>query len=292
MPNLKDLKNRISGVKSTQKITKAMRMVAASKLIRARRLIENSKSYITKMKQIVSDISISEQQLFKASPIMSGSGKSDSYLFVVITSDKGLCGSLNANLIKQVLSSLIATKNIGKKFKIYCIGKKGNDLLSAKFEEHIILSELLPATKSISHSAADKYTKNILELFEKGEFDIAYIFYNNFKSVISHIPTKLQIIPFDGNNQFENGTTKTYLLEPNANQILTELLAKNLSVQLYEALLNSIASEFSARMNARENATNNSNDIIKKLTLKYNKTRQASITNELIEIISGAEALK
>jgi F-type H+-transporting ATPase subunit gamma len=291
MPSLKSLKNRIKSIKSTQKITKAMKMVAASKLKRAREQAEASQPYANKMASIVHNLSggSGEQQLDQVS-LLSGTGKDDVHLIIVATSDRGLCGSFNTSIIKssrRKVSSLLAQ---GKKVKIICVGKKGYDLLKSQYQSHIIKHYDGLGKKGIKFVEANSIAEVILEQFEKREFDYCHIIYNKFKSVISQILTDQQLIPL----HFEGGTAQESSncdYEPSEEAILENLLPKNVAVQIYHALLENFASEQGARMSAMENATRNSGEIIKELNLLYNRTRQAYITKELIEIISGAEAV-
>jgi len=290
MPSLKDLKNRVKSVKSTQKITKAMKMVAAAKLRRAREQAEASRPYAEAMEAMLAALASSINEGAQAPALLSGSGKSDVQLLVVATSDRGLCGAFNGSIVRAVRRRVRELQMHGVTVKLLCIGRKGYEQLSGEFGAFIIGRQELPK-KRISYTDADALAKQLIERFELGEFDQAHIVYNQFRSAISQIVTFQQLIPLAIDTNAAAAPDVTYEYEPDEEEILADLLPKNLGVQLYKALLENAASEQGARMTAMDNATRNAGDMIKKLNLKYNRTRQAAITKELIEIISGAEAV-
>ena len=287
MPSLKDLKNRIESVKSTRKITKAMQMVAAAKLRRAQEAALSGRSYSDRFEVVMSGLASSVGS--NAGPrLLSGTGSNQNHLLIVMTAERGLCGGFNSNIAK--LARVQANKLVleGKSVKIITVGKKGRDSLKRDFDSSFIDHVDLTEMKRASYGDASKITTNILARFENEEFDIATIFYGKFESVISQIPTSKQIIP----STFENSdVSSTYDYEPSEEEILIELLPKAITAQIYRALLENGASEQGARMSAMDNATRNAGEMIDKLIIQYNRSRQAVITNELIEIISGAEAL-
>lgn len=291
MPSLKSLKNRIKSIKSTQKITKAMKMVAASKLKRAREQAEASEPYANRMSMIVRNLAKgSNSSGSEQISLLSGTGKDLIHLIIIATSDRGLCGSFNTSILKSArrkISSLLAQ---GKKVKIICVGKKSYDLLKSQYQSLIIKHYDGLGKKGIKFAEANSIAEFVLEQFEKGEFDYCHIIYNKFKSVISQILTDQQLVPLHFEQESENSNAVCEY-EPTEEEILENLLPKNIAVQIYYALLENFASEQGARMSAMDNATRNSGEIIKELNLLYNRTRQAYITKELIEIISGAEAV-
>jgi len=294
MPSLKDLRNRISSVKATQKITKAMQMVAAAKLRRAQEAAEAARPYAERMGEVLANLAAEYEGRDDAPKLMAGTGKDDVHLLVVATAERGLCGGFNTNiakLAKERTRSLIAQ---GKTVKILCVGKKGFDALKRDFGKHIIKTIELQGVKNVGFANADEIGREVLSMFEKGEFDVCTLFYSEFRSVISQIPTAQQLIPasFDGADTAEQGeASAVYEYEPDEGEILADLLPRNISVQIFRGLLENAASEQGARMSAMDNATRNAGDMIDKLTISYNRQRQAQITKELIEIISGAEAL-
>ena len=296
MPSLKDLRNRIASVKSTQKITQAMQMVAAAKLRRAQDAAEAARPYAERMDSVLANLSGSMKDQDSASPLLVGTGKSDTHLLVVGTADRGLCGGFNSSIAKIAREQIDALVAEGKTVKVLCVGKKGHDALKRVYGSYIIdLIELRDA-RSISFDIAAGIAKKILELFEAGEFDVATLFYGKFKSVLTQEPTAQQIIPAalsdaEGAQSAADLGGATYDYEPDEKEILEDLLPRNLTVQVFRALLENAASEQGARMTAMDNATRNAGDMIDKLTITYNRSRQAQITKELIEIISGAEAL-
>lgn len=288
MPSLKDLKNRIKSVKSTQKITKAMKMVAAAKLRRAKDRAEQARPYADKMAVILSSLAASQSQ--SGLKLLTGTGKSDVALLVVMTSDRGLCGAFNSSITRATKRKVAELKQAGKDVKIFTVGKKAYDLLKYDFGTIIIgrLSEI--GKKQVQYTEAEMISREVLKLFNGGGIDTVHIVYNHFKSAISQVVTFKQIIPLaiDVN---ANANTTPYEFEPDEESILADLLPRNVAVQVFGGLLENAASEQGARMTAMDNATRNAGEMIGKLTLKYNRTRQATITKELIEIISGAEAL-
>ena len=292
MPSLKDLKNRIESVKNTRKITKAMQMVAAAKLRRAQDLAEASRPYTERFNSVLGAL-VSANAAGSGGPqLLVGTGKDQTHLLVVMTAERGLCGGFNSNIAKLAKSHALKLLEQGKTVKILTVGKKGRDVvkrdLGKHFVDHIDLSEI----KSIRYTDAQAISKSILGRFTAGEFDVATLFYSKFVNVVTQIPTAQQVIPasFD-----DDEGTKTesliYEYEPTEEEILADLLPRGVGTQIFAALLENGASEQGARMSAMDNATRNAGDMIDKLTIQYNRSRQAVITNELIEIISGAEAL-
>ncbi len=291
MASLDDLKKRITSVKSTQKITKAMKMVAAAKLKRAQDNAEKGRPYSKKMSNIILNLSGSISDKDSSPKLLSGTGKENIHLCVVITSDRGLCGGFNANIIKKAKSYFSKIINEGKELKIITVGSKGNDQLKRAFGDKIIENISFKNSKNTNYFDAEKVGKIIIEKFEKDEFDICTIFYNQFKNVITQIPQAQQIIPLNTEDNGENKTEDSYEFEPDEDEILSNLLPKNISTQIFKAMLENSASEQGARMSAMDNATRNAGEMVDKLTIEYNRSRQAAITKELIEIISGAESL-
>jgi F-type H+-transporting ATPase subunit gamma len=290
MASLDDLKKRITSVKSTQKITKAMKMVAAAKLKRAQESAEKGRPYSEKMNNVILNLSNGISDKDNAPKLLSGSGKEQIHLCVVMTSDRGLCGGFNANIIKKAKSHFAKLAREGKELKIVTVGSKGNDQLKRAYGDKIIENISFKNSKNANYFDADKVGKIIIEKFEKEEFDICTIFYNQFKNVITQIPQAQQIIPLNTVDD-ENKSDETYEFEPDEDEILNNLLPKNISTQIFKAMLENSASEQGARMSAMDNATRNAGEMVDKLTIEYNRSRQAAITKELIEIISGAESL-
>jgi F-type H+-transporting ATPase subunit gamma len=291
MPSLKDLKNRIKSVKSTQKITKAMKMVAAAKLRRAREQAEAARPYAESMEGLLANLAAGSSQNSSERSLLSGTGKSDTHLIVVATSDRGLCGGFNSTIVRAVKRKTRELQASGVTVKLLFVGRKGYEQLYHDFSKIIVGKNDLPK-KKISYSDAENISRELITRFEAGEFDVAHVVYNKFKSAISQVVTFQQLIPLEiTSNQQLATNTAPYEYEPNEAEILADLLPKNLSVQVYRSLLENAASEQGARMTAMDNATRNAGEMIKKLSLKYNRTRQAAITKELIEIISGAEAV-
>lgn len=295
MANLKELKLRIRSVKSTQKITKAMKMVAAAKLRRARERAEAAAPYADRMGQVLLSLA-SKAETFDAAPkLLTGTGKSDVQLLVVMTSDRGLCGAFNGSIVRAAKRRAIELQRAGKQVKILCIGSKGSDQLRHGFSDKIIDKIEGLSKKAISYADAEEIAFRLTTMFEAGEFDVCTLIFNRFKSAIAQEVTLQQVIPLDLHVP-EEVAVKTstaqalYEYEPSEEDVLSDLLPRNLAVQVYHAFLENAASEQGARMTAMDNATRNAGDMIKGLTLVYNRTRQAVITKELIEIISGAEA--
>lgn len=296
MPSLKDIRNRIGSVKSTQKITSAMKLVAASKLRRAQEQAEAGRPFAERMARMLSSLSAGVSAETGGPKLMVGTGSDQTHLLVVISSDRGLCGGFNGSIVREAKRQIARLQGEGKTVKLLCVGRKGRDLLRREYPKAIIQSYEEVGKKRLSFADADMVANKVLELFDAGEFDVCSIVYNKFKSAITQVVTVQQIIPFavptaDAAPETGGEAKALYEFEPNEERILTDLLPRNLSIQVYSALLESAASEQGARMTAMDNATRNAGDMIKKLTLVYNRTRQASITKELIEIISGAEAV-
>ena len=292
MPSLDDLKKRIKSVKSTQKITKAMKMVAAAKLRKAQESAEKGRPYSQKMQSIILNLTRSINDPENAPKLLVGNGKDKTYLCVVLTADRGLCGGFNSNICKLAKANFKKILNEGKNLKIITVGSKGLDQIKREFGKYIIKSFSFKEKKQISFTEAEIIGKEVINLFQKKEFDKCILFYNNFKNVITQIPQAQQIIPADS-SQAENNDEKilSYEFEPDEDEILEELLPKNISTQIFKAFLENAASEQGSRMTAMDNATRNAGELVDKLTINYNRSRQASITKELIEIISGAESL-
>ena len=291
MASLDDLKKRITSVKSTQKITKAMKMVAAAKLKRAQDSAEKGRPYSEKMNNIILNLSSGISDKETAPKLLSGSGKEQIHLCVVMTSDRGLCGGFNANIIKKAKSYFTKLNKEGKELKIITVGSKGNDQLKRVYGNKIIDNISFKNSKNANYFDAEKVGKIIIEKFQKEEFDICTIFYNQFKNVITQIPQAQQIIPLNTKSDDQNNPEDNYEFEPDEDEILSNLLPKNISTQIFKAMLENSASEQGARMSAMDNATRNAGEMVDKLTIEYNRSRQAAITKELIEIISGAESL-
>ncbi|MEL3891897.1 F0F1 ATP synthase subunit gamma [Ferrovibrio sp. MS7] len=294
MPSLKSLRIRINSVKSTQKITKAMKMVAASKLRRAQEAAEAARPYAERMAGMLSSLAAGQAGADNAPRLLIGTGKDDVHLLVVATAERGLCGAFNSSIVKLARRRIEELTAQGKKVKILCVGKKGRDQLRRDHADKIVDTVDLSKVRKVGFTEAQEISDRVLAMFEAGEFDVATIFFNNFKSVISQIPTGTQLIPAQVGGEGEVAGDiggAAYEYEPEEGAILEKLLPRNLSVQVYRALLENAASEQGARMSAMDNATRNAGEMIKKLTTVYNRTRQAQITKELIEIISGAEAV-
>ena len=292
MPSLDDLKKRIKSVKSTQKITKAMKMVAAAKLRKAQENAEKGRPYSKKIQNIILNLTKSISDPENAPKLLIGTGEDKTILCVVLTADRGLCGGFNSNICKLAKINFKRILNEGKNLKILTVGSKGLDQIKREFGKYIIKSFSFKEKKQISFTEAEIIGKEVINLFQKKEFDKCILFYNNFKNVITQIPQAQQIIPADS-SQAENNDEKilSYEFEPDEDEILEELLPKNISTQIFKAFLENAASEQGSRMTAMDNATRNAGELVDKLTINYNRSRQASITKELIEIISGAESL-
>ncbi|MGL4445432.1 MAG: F0F1 ATP synthase subunit gamma [Alsobacter sp.] len=291
MASLKDLRNRIASVKATQKITKAMQMVAAAKLRRAQLAAEAARPYAERMNAVLANVAGGVVGA-SAPPLLAGNGKDNVHLLVVFTAERGLCGAFNssiARLAREHANKLLAE---GKTVKIICVGKKGYDILKRQFARQIIDTIELRNVRTMGFGNAEPIARRIIAMYEAGEFDVATIFFSRFRSVIAQIPTAQKVIPAEIPEQVPSaGSQSTYEYEPGEAAILETLLPRNIAVQVFRALLENAASEQGARMSAMDNATRNAGEMIKKQTMQYNRTRQAMITKELIEIISGAEAL-
>ncbi len=292
MPSLDDLKKRIKSVKSTQKITKAMKMVAAAKLRKAQENAEKGRPYSKKMQNIILNLTQSISDPKNAPKLLVGTGEDKKYLCVVLTADRGLCGGFNSNICKLAKTNFKKILNEGKDLKIITVGSKGLDQIKRDYGKYVIKKLSFKDKKQISFHEAEIVGNEIISLFNKNEFDKCILFYNNFKNVITQIPQAQQIIPAE-NKKSESADEKilSYEFEPEEDEILEDLLPKNISTQVFKALLENAASEQGSRMTAMDNATRNAGDLVDKLTINYNRSRQASITKELIEIISGAESL-
>jgi len=290
MASLDDLKKRISSVKSTQKITKAMKMVAAAKLRRAQESAERGRPYSQKMNNIILNLSSGISDKENAPKLLAGTGEDKVHLCVVMTADRGLCGGFNSNIIKKAKSYFQKLSDSGKELKIITVGSKGYDQLKRAYKDNIIENISFKESKNANYFDADKVGKILIQKFEQKEFDVCTIFYNQFKNVITQIPQEQQIIPLEINEE-EKSSDENYEFEPDEDEILGNLLPKNISTQIFKAMLENSASEQGSRMSAMDNATRNAGEMVDKLTIQYNRSRQAAITKELIEIISGAESL-
>ncbi|MEX0954691.1 MAG: F0F1 ATP synthase subunit gamma [Rhizobiaceae bacterium] len=290
MASLKDLRNRIASVKATQKITKAMQMVAAAKLRRAQEAAEAARPYSERMEAVLANIAQAVSGGGEAPSLMTGTGKDDVHLLVVATADRGLCGGFNSQIVRLAREHIRRLQAGGKTVKIFTVGRKGNDMLRRDFGKLIIERTELKEVKQVGFANADEIGKKIIALFEDGQFDVCTLFYSKFKSVISQIPTAQSLIPA-ATGEAEESDGAIYDYEPSAEEILGDLVPRNIAVQIFKALLENAAGEMGAKMSAMDNATRNAGEMIDKLTITYNRQRQAQITKELIEIISGAEAL-
>ncbi len=298
MPSLKDLKNRINSVKATQKITKAMQMVAAAKLRRAQEAAEAARPYAERMDRIIANLAARVNDPASASPILVGTGRDETHLLIVATAERGLCGGFNSNIARLARDHARGLLAEGKTVKLLCVGRKGFDALKREFGDMIVDRIDLKEVKAVEFEHARAIGEKALAMFDRGEFDVCTLFFSEFRSVIRQVPTALRLIPATlpesaedkgGEPAGESGAAYEY--EPDEDEILRDLLPRNVSTQIFRALLENAASEQGARMAAMDNATRNAGEMIERLTLEYNRTRQAQITNELIEIISGAEAL-
>ncbi len=293
MPSLKDLRNRITSVKATRKITKAMQMVAAAKLRRAQEAATSARPYAERMDLLLGNLG-KRANPANAPKLLVGTGKDDVHLLIVMTAERGLCGGFNSNIAKLARADAVRLGTAGKSVKIITVGRKGADNLRRDFGKRIIDRVDLRGQKQISFAIAADIARKVITLFEAGEFDVATLYFSEFKSVMTQKPTALQMIPAklpEGNAAAATGAQAAYEFEPDENEILAELLPRNIASQIYRGLLENAASEQGARMSAMDSATRNAGDMIDKLTMRYNRARQANITKELIEIISGAEAL-
>jgi len=292
MPSLKALRTRIASVKATQKITKAMQMVAASKLRRAQAAAEAARPYAARMNAVLANLAGPMQGKDDAPRLLAGTGREQTHLLVVCTAERGLCGAFNSSIARLARDHAARLLADGKEVKILCVGKKGHDALRRIYAKQILEVLDLRAVKRLAFSDADAIGAKVRALFEEGQFDVATVFYSEFRSVISQVPTALQLVPAQIPDAGEaRGGVGIYEYEADEETILADLLPRNLSVQIFRALLENAASEMGAKMTAMDSATRNAGEMIKKLTLYYNRSRQAQITKELIEIISGAEAL-
>ena len=291
MPSLDDLRKRIKSVKSTQKITKAMKMVAAAKLRKAQENAEKGRPYSEKMSNIILNLSNSITDKENAPKLLTGTGTDKVHLCVVLTADRGLCGGFNSNIVKKAKSFFKKIKSEGKSLKIITVGSKGYDQLKRIYGSQIIEKISFKDSKIANYLDAEIVGKKIIELFEKNEFDMCTIFYNQFKNVMTQIPQAQQIIPLKSNESKKNSVEDNYEFEPEEDEILSNLLPKNISTQIFKAILENSASEQGSRMTAMDSVTRNAGELVDKLTINYNRSRQAAITKELIEIISGAESL-
>jgi F-type H+-transporting ATPase subunit gamma len=291
MASLDDLRKRIVSVKSTQKITKAMKMVAAAKLRKAQESAERGRPYSEKMQNIILNLTGSISDPSNAPKLLVGTGKEQTYLCVVMTSDRGLCGGFNTNICRLAKNFFLKVLKEGKTLKIITIGSKGHDQLKREYSKYIVQKLSFKDKKKISFNEADDVGKIIIDLFDKNEFDKCILFYNNFKNVMTQIPQAQQIIPAEKKENSKNNDEVFYEFEPDEDEILEDLLPKNISTQVFKAFLENSASEQGSRMTAMDSATRNAGDLVKSLTIVYNRSRQAAITKELIEIISGAESL-
>ncbi len=292
MPSLDDLRKRISSVKSTQKITKAMKMVAAAKLRKAQEMAEKGRPYSDKMDVIIQNLSKAINDPSNAPRLLVGTGEDKTHLCVVMTADRGLCGGFNTNICKLARKYFNVAIKSSKNLKIITVGTKGLDQLKRDYGKYIIKRINLKDKKKLTFLDAENIGKQIVDLFKNKEFDKCFIFYNKFKNVISQIPQQQQVIPAKLENTDKKDEEKSsYEFEPEEDEILEDLLPKNISTQIFKAFLENSASEQGSRMTAMDNATRNAGDLVDKLTINYNRSRQAAITKELIEIISGAESL-
>ena len=295
MASLKDLRGRINSVKSTRKITSAMKMVAASKLRRAQAAAEAARPYAERMSAMLSRLSANVAGMPGAPRLLVGTGRDQVHLVTAMTADRGLAGAFNSGVGRQARTLVRRLLSEGKTVKILAVGRKGRDYLRREFASNMSADMAMAGSKPIEFTAAKQVADQVFEMFERGEFDVATVVYNQFKSVIAQVPTEMQIIPLpppklEQDNE-QTGARATYEFEPDEETILLRLLPQNLAIQMYRAMLESNAGFYGAQMTSMDNATRNAGDMINRLTLNYNRTRQANITRELIEIISGAEAL-
>jgi F-type H+-transporting ATPase subunit gamma len=292
MASLKDMRVRIASTKATQKITKAMQMVAASKLRRAQSAAEAARPYAEKMDAVISSIATAAAGSPGTPALLAGTGKEQVHLLLVCTGERGLCGAFNSSIVRLARERALALMNEGKEVKFFCVGRKGYEQLRRQFEKQIVEHLDLRGVRQLGFSNAEDIANKVIARFENGEFDVCTLFYSRFRSVIAQIPTAQQIIPLVVEEKAANaGPAVSYEYEPEEDEILPRLLPRNLAVQIFRALLENNASFYGAQMSAMDNATRNAGDMIRKQTLVYNRTRQAQITKELIEIISGAEAV-
>jgi F-type H+-transporting ATPase subunit gamma len=292
MPSLKDMRVRIAATKATQKITKAMQMVAASKLRRAQAVAEAARPYAQHMRDVLVNIARSVGDLGTAPRLLIGTGSDNVQLLLVCTAERGLCGPFNSAIVRLARERANALIAEGKQVKFFCVGRKGYEQLRRQYEKQIVEHIELRAVRTLTFEHAEKIAERILRLYEQGAFDVCTLFFSRFKSVIAQIPTAQQVIPPElAEEGAQEGGGAAYEYEPDEDEILAELLPRNLAVQIFRALLENAASFYGAQMSAMDNATRNAGEMIRLQTLRYNRTRQAMITKELIEIISGAEAV-
>jgi F-type H+-transporting ATPase subunit gamma len=291
MASLDDLRKRIVSVKSTQKITKAMKMVAAAKLRKAQESAERGRPYSEKMQNIILNLTESISDPSNAPKLLVGTGKEQTHLCIIMTSDRGLCGGFNTNICRLAKNYFLKVLKEEKTLKIITIGSKGHDQLKREYGKYIVQKLSFKDKKKISFNEADDVGKIIIDLFNKNKFDKCILFYNNFKNVMTQIPQAQQIIPAETKQNLKKNDEVFYEFEPDEDEILEDLLPKNISTQVFKAFLENSASEQGSRMTAMDSATRNAGDLVKSLTIVYNRSRQAAITKELIEIISGAESL-
>ena len=291
MPSLKEMRVRIASTKATQKITKAMQMVAASKLRRAQQAAEAARPYAERMEAVITDIARAAAGGSGAPALLAGTGNDRVHLLLVCTGERGLSGAFNSSIVRLARERAQALTAQGKEVKFFCVGRKGYEQLRRQYEKQIVEHLDLRAVRQLGFKNADDIAKKVLQRFEAGEFDICTLFYSRFRSVIAQVPTALQIIPLQVPEDSAAAPAASYEYEPAEDEILTTLLPRNIAVQIFRALLENNASFYGAQMSAMDNATRNAGEMIRKQTLTYNRTRQAMITKELIEIISGAEAV-
>lgn len=294
MPSLKSLRQRIASVKATRKITSAMKMVAASKLRRAQDQAVAARPFAERMERMLLSLAEASRSSGRASALLAGTGKDETHLLVVATADRGLCGGFNSAIAREARRMIVDLQRAGKTVKVLCVGRKGRDQIRRDYARNIVAAIDSASGKVVRFSDAEGIANRVTEMLAAGEFDVCTIIYSRFKSVISQIPTRQQLIPLplpDAKASDNAGSKAVYEFEPDGEELLADLLPRNLAVQIYRALLENAAGEQGARMSAMDNATRNAGDMINRLTLNYNRTRQAQITKELIEIVSGAEAL-
>jgi F-type H+-transporting ATPase subunit gamma len=291
MASLKDMRSRIASTKATQKITKAMQMVAASKLRRAQTAAEAARPFAEKMDAVIANIASAAASSPGAPPLLIGTGNNQVHLLLVCTGERGLSGAFNSSIVRLARERANALMAEGKEVKFFCVGRKGYEQLRRQFEKQIIEHVDLRAVRQLAFKNAEDIAEKVLTRFEAGEFDVCTLFFSRFRSVIAQVPTAQQIIPLEIKEQDGKAAATSYEYEPEEDEILAHLLPRNLAVQIFRALLENNASFYGAQMSAMDNATRNAGDMIRKQTLIYNRTRQAMITKELIEIISGAEAV-
>jgi F-type H+-transporting ATPase subunit gamma len=296
MPNLKDLKVRIESVKSTQKITSAMKMVAAAKLRKAQEAAEAARPYAQRMESMLNSVASSVANQEGAAPMLVGTGKQDTHLLILCTADRGLCGGFNGSIVRRARKTIHQLRADGKTVKLLFVGRKAHDVMKREFADNIVDVVIGIGKRGIQYSEAMDVSATVTRMFEAGEFDVCTIIFNHFQSAMTQIVTEQQLIPFAGNTDNDDaepvtGAQPVYIYEPDEDEVIADLLPRNMGVQIFQSMLESSASEHGSRMTAMDSATRNAGDMIDNLSLTYNRTRQAFITKELIEIISGAEAL-